>query len=63
MVVPAIFKIEYSVSPTPTLSPALFLILRLPVVAPLASVGIKFSAALTTPASSISPLALVAVPI
>ena len=61
--VPAIFKIAYSVSPTPTLSPALFLIFKLPVVAPFASVGIKFSAALITPASSKSPLALVAVPL
>jgi hypothetical protein len=50
------------VSPTPTLKPALFLILILPVVAPLASVGKKLAADLDSPASFINPSALLAIP-
>ena len=63
VVVPDTFKIPNSVSPTPTLNPAAFFILILPVVEPLPSVGRKFSADLSFPASSTSFLAFVAVPL
>ena len=60
---PLTLRIPYSVSPTPTLSPAPFLILMLPVVTPFESVGKKFDADLSFPESSISFLALSDVPL
>ena len=63
VVLPAIFKIPNSVSPTPTLKPALFLILKLPVVTPFASVGKKLAADFVAPVSSSKPLADVATPL